>query len=237
MDPREHVGNSDPVGASVLSVNVGRPEPDRHRPNRLTGIDKRPAETIEVFAPGPKGAVGRASVSGVRGDFVGDARHHGGDYQAVYAYAAEDLAFFGDLMGRRFPPGSFGENLTTAGLDVSGARIGERWRVGDIVEVQVRAPRIPCNTFRAWIDERGWLPTFTAAARPGAYLSVVTPGVIHPGDPIAVVFRPLHDVTIELLFRSQTTDPSLAPLVLTARDHLIPESLDLALRAGTFTIG
>ena len=89
----------------------------------------------------------------------------------------------------------------------------------------------------AWIAERGWLKTFTRAATPGAYLAVVKPGTVRPGDPIEVVFRPDHEVSIGVLFRSQTLERELAPLVLTAAAHLDPESLDYARRGETFTIG
>ena len=123
--------------------------------------------------------------------------------------------------------------------DVS-SDVGERWRIGggdDAVELVVTCPRIPCNTFRAFIAERGWLKTFTRAAMPGAYLAVVRPGVVRAGDPIEVVFRPDHEVSIGVLFRSQTLERELAPVVLTAADYLDAESLDYARRGETFTIG
>ena len=230
------------MSASILSVNLGRPAVDKGKPSNITGIDKQPVEQAEVLAP-PSRAVTRRLTPGQRsgmvGDFIGDGANHGGTVQAVYAYAREDLDAFGEAVGRTFPSGGFGENLTTSGLDVTGALIGERWRVGgaDGVELIVTCPRIPCNTFRAFIAERGWLKTFTRAARPGAYLSVHKPGVVHRGDPIEVVFRPDHEVSIGLLFRSQTLERELAPLVLTARDYLDPKSVDYAERAEVFTIG
>lgn len=229
--------------ASVLSVNLGRVGVDRSKPENLTGIDKRPVPSAAVAAPGPRdltGALDGGSRGGLAGDFIGDGRHHGGDAQAVYACAREDLDALGTLVGREFADGAFGENLTTLGLDVTGALIGERWRIGsglDAVELRVTCPRIPCNTFRAWIDERGWLKTFTRAAMPGAYLAVERPGVIRRGDPIEVLFRPAHEVTIGVLFRSQTLERDLAPSVLAASDYLEPESLDYARRRAVFRIG
>lgn len=231
------------MSGSVLSVNLGRGALDRGRPENLTGIDKRPVASAAVRAPGPREhtrGLAPEARSGLAGDFIGDGRHHGGDVQAVYACAREDLDALGVLAGRDFADGSFGENLTTLGVDVTDALIGERWRIGggpDAVELQVTCPRIPCNTFRAWIDERGWLKTFTRAARPGAYLSVVTPGVVRRDDPVEVVFRPDHEVTIGVLFRSQTLERELAPLVLTALDYLVPESIDYACRGAVFSIG
>jgi MOSC domain-containing protein YiiM len=101
----------------------------------------------------------------------------------------------------------------------------------------VTCPRIPCNTFRSWIGARGWLKTFTTAARPGAYLSVSTPGVIRTGDPVQVVFRPEHAVSIAVVFRSQTLERELAELVLTAGDYLDPETRAMAQRQDVFKLG
>jgi MOSC domain-containing protein YiiM len=86
----------------------------------------------------------------------------------------------------------------------------------------VTTPRIPCSTFRGWIGEKGWARIFTAAGRPGAYLSVITPGTISAGDPIEVVHRPNHDVTISLAFRATTTERALLPRLLAAGDDLDP---------------
>ena len=229
--------------AALLSVNLGRPAIDRGKPVNVTGIDKQPVDSATVSSPPSREITSRLSPqqrSGLAGDYIGDGKHHGGTVQAVYAYAREDAELLGARVGRAFASGSFGENLTTLGLDVTGALIGERWRIGggsDAVELVVTCPRIPCNTFRAWIAERGWLKTFTQAALPGAYLSVVTPGVVRRGDPIEVVFRPQHEVTIGVMFRSVTLERELAPLVLTAADYLDAEALGYAQRGETFTIG
>jgi MOSC domain-containing protein YiiM len=197
---------------ALLSVNVGRPQPTHHSDIGVTGIDKRPVEwPVEVRAPGPKhGGLG----SGLVGDTVCDRRHHGGDDQAVYAYAREDLDAWAERLGRALPNGSFGENLTTAGLDLTAALIGERWRIGDAVVLQVSCPRIPCRTFAGWLGQSGWLRTFTRAAVPGAYLRVVEPGAVRSGDPIEVVHRPAHEVSIGVVFRALTLEPLLLERVL-----------------------
>ncbi len=231
------------MSASVLSVNLGRPAADRGKPQNTTGIDKQPVASAQVAAPPAREVTRRLAPearSGLIGDYIGDGKHHGGTVQAVYACAREDLDALGAQVGRLFASGAFGENLTTLGLDVTGGLIGERWRIGggdDAVELVVTCPRIPCNTFGAFIAERGWLKTFTRAAMPGAYLAVVRPGVVRAGDPIEVVFRPDHEVSIGVLFRSQTLERELAPVVLTAADYLDAESLDYARRGETFTIG
>jgi MOSC domain-containing protein YiiM len=223
-----------PSDARVLSVNVGRERPSPVKDAPTTGIDKRPVDgPVLVRAPGAKhDGLG----SGLVGDPVCDRSSHGGDDQAVYAYAREDLDRWEAELGRRFTNGAFGENLTTHGIDITHARIGERWRIGDELELQVTDPRIPCSTFRWWIAERGWLKTFTAAACPGAYLRVVTPGEVAADDPIVVTHVPAHDVTVQLVFRATTRERELLPSVLTAGDDLPEETRLMAERGETFSL-
>jgi MOSC domain-containing protein YiiM len=200
----------------VLSVNLARvrPNPDRREAamigiQAMTGIEKIPtSEPVLVRAPGTRG---EGLGSGLVGDVVCDRHNHGGDTQAVYAYAREDLDHWECVLGRTLPAGVFGENLTTIGVDVNRAVIGERWRIGEL-ELQVTFPRTPCGTFRAWIAERGWLRTFTVAALPGTYLSVVSPGQVSAGDPVTVVHRPTHGVTVAQVFRAITREPDLLPI-------------------------
>jgi MOSC domain-containing protein YiiM len=181
---------------------------------------------VEIRDPGPKGTGG----SGVAGDAVCELRHHGGHEQAVYAYAREDLDAWEADLGRPLTGGVFGENLTTRGLDVTGALVGERWQVGDRCVLQVTSPRIPCRAFAGWLEDQGWVRRFTQRGAPGAYLSVVTPGAVRADDPIAVVHRPAHDVTIGLMFRALTTQKALLPRLLAAGDDLRPETREHVLR-------
>ena len=171
----------------VLSVNIGRAQVAECSSIGVTGIDKRPVTgPIEVRAPGAKrDGLG----SGLVGDAVCDRRHHGGDDQAVYVYAREDLDTWATALGRPLDNGCFGENLTTAQLDVTEALIGERWRIGDALLLEVSSPRIPCRTFAGWLAEHGWIRRFTRAARPGAYLRVIAPGSVRQGDGIDVAHR------------------------------------------------
>ena len=213
----------------IVSVNVAQQRENPFKAGLRTGIDKLPTEdAVEVRAPGSKA---HGSGSGLVGDFIGDRRSHGGDDQAVYAYAVEDLQWWSDQLAETLRCGQFGENLTTTGLDVNGARIGERWRIGDEVELQVTDPRIPCGTFRGWMNRPGWLKTFVGAVRPGAYLRVVTPGRLRRGDAVVVTRRPEHDVTIALAFQALTSDRSLLPRLLAAEDDL-SEELRESVRSG-----
>ena len=204
--------------AILDSVNLGRPRPNPHKSAESTGIGKVPvAGPVEVRDPGPKrGGLG----SGLVGDFIGDRKHHGGNEQAVYTFQREDLDRWEERLGRELPNGMFGENLTTSGIDVNDARVGERWRVGAEVELAVTAPRIPCTTFRGWVGEKGWVKLFAADARSGTYLRVIRPGTIQAGDQIEVLHRPDHDVTVSLFFRSQMAERDLLPQLLAAGDDL-----------------
>ncbi|WP_225099741.1 MOSC domain-containing protein [Streptomyces sp. CoH27] len=211
----------------VLSVNLGRPQPVPYtdQAEGVTGIDKKPVDgPVRVTAPGPKGT----GAGGLAGDAVCDLRHHGGDDQAVYAYAREDLDDWERELGRSLANGSFGENLTTQGLDVSGALIGERWRVGAELVLEVTAGRIPCRTFQGHLGERGWVKRFTRKAATGAYLRVIEPGEIRSGDPVEIVHRPEHGVTAAMQFRAVTTERELLPRVLAAGAALHPEALEQA---------
>jgi MOSC domain-containing protein YiiM len=222
------------VTSRVLSVNLARvqPNPDQ-RGAAMTGIEKIPtSESVLVRAPGTKSdGLG----SGLVGDMVCDRRNHGGNTQAVYAYAREDLDHWESVLGRTLSGGVFGENLTTTGVDVNGAVIGERWRLGDQLELAVTVPRIPCGTFRAWVKERGWLRTFARAAMPGTYLSVVSTGHVRAGDPVTVVHRPAHGVTVAQVFRAITLEPELLPSILAA-DELEEETGEMARAGRTFSL-
>lgn len=196
----------------VRSVNVGSPRDGIRPRGEATAIDKRPVDAVEVRDPGPKrGGLG----SGVVGDDVVSRKHHGGSRQAVYAVAREELDWWGGELGRDLPDGTFGENLTTAGLDVDAAVVGERWRVGSAL-LEVTGPRIPCATFAAWMGERGWVRRFTERGRTGAYLAVVEPGVVSTADAVTVEGRPAHGITVPDVFRAFMGDDALARTLLDA---------------------
>ncbi|BBX73433.1 MOSC domain-containing protein [Mycobacterium shinjukuense] len=203
--------------AQVVSVNVARvrTNPDPRAVSTVTGIDKvATTEAVMVRAPGPMhGGLG----SGLVGDTIGNQKVHGGDDQAVYAYAREDLDAWETQLQRPLTPGMFGENLTTAGVDVTNARIGERWRIGaDGLLLEVSAPRTPCRTFAAFLNRQHWIKTFTRAAKPGAYLRVIAPGTVRAGDAITIEYRPDHEVTVALAFRARMSEPELLSRLLAA---------------------
>ena len=194
--------------ARVVSVNTGR-ERDAAWAGRLkrTAIDKRPVS-------GPV-AVGRL---GLAGDEQADKQDHGGYEQALYAYAREDLDWWVERLGRELPGGVFGENITTAGLDITGGLIGEVWRLGSAV-VQITSPRIPCVVFAGWLDEREWVKRFGDTGRVGAYLRVLEEGQVSAGDPVEVLSRPATRVTIAESVRAFYGDAELMRRLLLVEGH------------------
>ena len=205
----------------IVSVNVGLPRDEEWAGNlRRTAIDKRP-----VSGPVEVGLLGLA------GDEVADTKHHGGTYQAVYAFASEDISSWVEKLDGPVRPGMFGENLTTAGLDVNEAVLGERWRVGTVL-LEVVSVRIPCTVFKNWLglhglDHHQWQKRFTAVGRPGPYLRVLEPGTLAVGDAIVVEHRPDHDVTVSTMFRALTTERTLLPR-LVGLDRIDPEAVTAA---------
>ena len=208
----------------VQSLNIGARRPVAAK-SGWTGIDKLPTTgPVAVRAPGPKGT----GAGGLLGDVICDVENHGGDDQALYAYAREDLDWWQRELGEPLRSGSFGENLTTSGIDTTEALIGEQWRIGEHVLLQVTSPRIPCSTFAVWMRDRGWLKTFTRRGVPGAYLRVLAPGDIRAGDPVSIEFRPAHRVTIGVTFRALTLEPDLLGTLLEARDYLADDIIQRA---------
>jgi MOSC domain-containing protein YiiM len=192
-----------PTTPRLVSVNVGRARDAEWAGQlRRTAIDKRPV----------KGPVAARQL-GLDGDEQADRQHHGGVDQAVYAYAVEDEDFWAQELRHSIPPGATGENLTTVGVDVTHAVIGERWRVGG-AELEVSCPRTPCRVFAGFWDVPDLVKRFTAACRPGAYLRVRAEGMVAVGDRIELTHRPEHGVTIETVFLARHFDRTLVPLLL-----------------------
>jgi len=154
-----------------------------------TGIYKVPAAT-------------RLALRGVNlaGDDQADGNAHGGPDRAVYAYAADDYDWWNEQLGRVLAPGTFGENLTLRGIDVNGARIGERWQVGTTL-LEVTSPRVPCFKLAHVMNDPQFVRTFAQALRPGAYLRVIEEGWIGAGDAAVVTSRPDHRLTIAEMTR------------------------------------
>jgi MOSC domain-containing protein YiiM len=175
-----------------MSVNVGRPRPIGLRRGRpvLSSIVKEPvAGPVAVRA------------LNLDGDEQADLRVHGGPDKAIYAYASEDMAWWQAELDRPLGPAAFGENLTTRGVEVTGAVIGERWRIGS-AELEVCQPRQPCYKLGLHFGDPGMLRRFALADRPGAYLRVIDEGTLTAGDAVDVVARPDHGITVLAVARA-----------------------------------
>src|SRR3954453_20928555 len=193
--------------AHVVSVNVGRP--------RTVGTGRRAVSTSIWKAP----VEGRGAGRGVNvdGDDQADRSVHGGPDKAVYAYASEETRVWEAELGRELGPAPFGENLTTEGIDVSGALVGERWRVGTTL-LEVVQPRLPCFKLALRLRDPAFLKRFVRASRPGAYLGIIEEGELGAGDAIDVDLEnlPDHGVTMRLIFDAVLVDDSLIPQGLEA---------------------
>lgn len=194
---------------SLLSVNVALPQDAAWAQNGRSAMGKRPVTgPVEVRE------------LGLEGDGVGNPKHHGGVDQAVYAFAREDLDVWAGRLGRPIADGQFAENLTTTGIDVNAAELGERWRIGTAL-LEVCSVRTPCLNFKTWMglsgyDNGHWVKRFAEDARPGPYLRVLEEGTLRAGDAIEVVHRPGHGVTVAEMFRALYVDRSLLPRLLLA---------------------
>lgn len=210
------------MSARVISVNVGTPFDAEWAGNlKRTAIVKSQLE-------GPV----KVHTLGVEGDEVADKQFHGGVYQAVYAYAREDLDVWSDRLGLHVPNGQFGENLTTEGIDVNAALVGERWQIGTVI-LEIADVRIPCSVFQNYMGLKGfdsdkWIKRFTVDARPGPYLKVVQEGDLQAGDELTVVHKPDHDISVTTMFRALTTQRALLPRLLEIGPDLAPNPREVA---------
>jgi MOSC domain-containing protein YiiM len=161
-----------------------------------TGIDKRAAQGPIHFANDE-----------VSGDVVVDRNHHGGYDQAVYVYAREDADWWEKELGQSIANGRFGENLTTTGIDVNQALVGERWKIGTTI-LEVSQPRIPCRVFAGFWQRPTLIKEFMAAGKPGTYLRIIQEGHISAGDEIEVISKPAHNVSIADLYAAKNGERS-----------------------------
>jgi MOSC domain-containing protein YiiM len=192
---------------AVCVSGVDLPSVPGRKPLR-TGIDKSPVP-------------GRVQVHelGLDGDVQVNRKHHGGEGQAVYAYAQEDADFWVAELDRELPPGRFGENLRTTGLDLRNAVLGEQWRVGTAL-LEVTAWRTPCANFARFWEVPDLVKRFAVHGATGAYLRVLETGELGAGDVVDIVLRPDHGMTVERGFRITMTEKSRLPELAPAVEYL-----------------
>jgi MOSC domain-containing protein YiiM len=180
----------------VVSVNVGLPRTVTWAGRSVTsGIWKEPVE-------------GRVVVEGVNlhGDDQADRRVHGGPDKAVYAYATEDYTWWAAVLGRTLGAGTFGENLTTEGIDLAACVIGQEWHVGTAV-LQVAQPREPCFKLGMRMGDAKFVELFGSSGRSGTYLRIQQPGDVGAGDFITTSSPPIHGLTVGDLATVQASTP------------------------------
>ena len=182
----------------VLSINIASivHEGDWTGSEGKTGIDKRSVTGAITFAQ-----------EQVANDVIVDRQAHGGYDQAVYAYAREDADWWEKEIGISIENGRFGENLTTFGIDVNAAVIGEQWEIGSVI-LEVSQPRIPCRVFAGFWQRPTLIKEFMAAGKPGTYLRIIQEGEITAGDEIKVIKVPSHGVTIADIYAAKNGERS-----------------------------
>jgi len=174
----------------VVSVNVGTEQPIRHgKPSGKTGIYKTPRAEPVLVTP-----------LGLEGDAIVDTANHGGLDQAVYVFTMPDYAWWSTHIGRPLEPGTFGENLTVSDLDSTTLGIGDRLRVGEIL-LEITAPRIPCVTIAARMEDPQFVKKFRYAEKPGVYCRVIETGYVAVNDPVALIPYQGPAVSVLELFR------------------------------------
>jgi len=190
----------------LISVNVGQ-ERVLHRKDRIerTGIFKLPVQ-------GPV----RVTKLGLEGDVIISKKHHGGPDQAVYVYGGGDYAWWSAELNKEISPGTFGDNLTVSELESAQFNIGDYLHMGDVI-LQVSAPRIPCATFAARMEDPQWVKRFRRAERPGLYCRVIQQGFVEAGDPVTIENYTGATISIVEMFRDYY-DPNKNEEIL--RRHL-----------------
>ena len=171
----------------IQSLNVARARTIRHKGEELrTGIYK-------TAVTGPF----TVRKTGIEGDEQADLVLHGGIDKAVYAFPFEHYAYYQErLQQAPYMPGQFGENLTTTGWFESEVRIGNRYRVGEVL-LEVSQPRSPCHKFAIKMGSVEALMLCINSARTGFYLRVLVEGNIQSGDCIEIDYLDDSAPTVE----------------------------------------
>ena len=173
----------------IESVNIGKAERILFGAREYkTGIVKRPTSSSVTI-----------DTCGLANDIICDEEHHGGQDQAVYAYSAGDYQWWSEKLGREIEPGSFGDNLTISGLP-SDMNAGDRLLIGEVI-LEATAPRIPCSTLAAKMQDSSFGMTFRRAERPGFYFRVLNGGQVMAGDSVTMVENPQDSISMLELFR------------------------------------
>jgi MOSC domain-containing protein YiiM len=174
----------------LISVNIGQKQTQQSG-NKLetTGIYKLPIqEPVQITS------------LGIKEDFIGSKKHHGGPDQAVYVYGTKDYEWWSTELGREVGAGTFGDNLTISELESAQFNIGDYLHVG-AVTLQVTAPRIPCGTFARRMEDPKFVKRFRSAERPGLYCRVIKEGIVKAGDEVHVEAYASETISLIQMYR------------------------------------
>ena len=191
------------LSAKIISVNVGKPKHFDYKGRQAKSAIWKSPVTDKIIARGIN----------LDGDEQADREAHGGFDKAVYAYAREDAEWWEQQIGRSIAHGEFGENLTTEGIEVNDALIGERWQIGSVI-LEVSEPRIPCWRLGVRMQDKSFPKKFTKALRPGPYFRIIQEGELGTGDTISIIEKPNHNLTLRDVFRIYTKDHNEAERIL-----------------------
>jgi MOSC domain-containing protein YiiM len=192
----------DALSGSLVSVQVGVPRTVRCNGEEVsTGIFKMPVQHRVMMR-----------ALNMEGDRQSDLLNHGGPDKAVYAYPSEHYAYWrNELPGIELPWGSFGENLTVAGLLEEDVSLSDRFQIGT-AEVVVTQPRIPCFKLNLRFQRDDMAKRFLASRRTGFYLRVLRESEIGAGDEIVRVHEDENRVSIADAMKIYLGDPDAAEL-------------------------
>ncbi|NND72257.1 MAG: MOSC domain-containing protein [Rhodothermales bacterium] len=200
----------------LVSVNIGKARPTDASSVGQTGIFKKPAAGPVHITP-----------NGAKGDAVCDDSCHGGPDQAIYVYTQPDYGWWSHEIGYTPKPGSFGDNLTVSGLLSQNVCVGDRLIFPE-VELEVTAPRIPCGTLAAKMQDPQFVKKFKNAERPGFYCRVISNGMIEQGQNYRFESGPYGVSLVEIFRDYYTQDASrdileaflAAPIAIRTRESI-----------------
>ena len=174
----------------LANINIGQ-ERTQQNGNKLetTGIYKLPTpEPVHI------------SSLGIKEDFIASKKHHGGPDQAIYVYGTTDYDWWSTELGRDLYPGTFGENLDITELESAQFNIGDRLLIGSVI-LEITAPRIPCGTLAARMEDPQFVKRFRHAERPGFYCRVLQEGTVEMGNDVKIERYEKETVSVIQIFR------------------------------------
>ena len=174
----------------LANINIGQ-ERTQQNGNKLetTGIYKLPTpEPVHI------------SSLGIKEDFIASKKHHGGPDQAIYVYGTRDYDWWSTELGRDLYPGTFGENLDITELESSQFNIGDRLLISSVI-LEITAPRIPCGTLAARMEDPQFVKRFRHAERPGFYCRVLQEGTVEMGNDVKIERYEKETVSVIQIFR------------------------------------